>query len=195
LFYNQNFLATYLLFAFIFTVFWETDRFQLSSPIKYSLLLTNFLLILFANSRGITTITFFILFVVMYLKIDFKEIRKLLAVILLLGLIIGAFILFFTGIPAAILTDPSTVIRLNLVQTGLVYLIEQPLIGLGAGSIVYLLENFPILYTNQYTVLHNWWIGLLVTHGVIFFAIYMFRYLWDGYLMIRIALRTKNPRA
>jgi len=118
-----------------------------------------------------------------------------LAVILLLGLIIGAFILFFTGIPAAILTDPSTVIRLNLVQTGLVYLIEQPLIGLGAGSIVYLLENFPILYTNQYTVLHNWWIGLLVTHGVIFFAIYMFRYLWDGYLMIRIALRTKNPRA
>jgi len=80
----------------------------------------------------------------------------------------------------------------------LLYILLDPyahLIGLGAGSIVHLLENFPILYTNQYTVLHNWWIGLLVTHGVIFFVIYMFRYLWNGYLMIRIALRTKNPRA
>jgi len=195
LFYNQNFLATYLLFSFIFIVFWETDRFQLNSPLKYSLLLSNFLLILFANSRGITAITFFILFVVMYLKIDFKEIRKLLAVLLLLVLIIGAFVLFFTGTSTAILTDSSTVIRLNLVQSGLIYLREQPLIGLGAGSIVYLIENFPILDTNQYTVLHNWWIGLLVTHGVIFFAIYVFRYLWNGYLMIKIALRTKNPRA
>jgi len=37
LFYNQNFLATYLLFSFIFIVFWETDRFQLRSPLKYSL--------------------------------------------------------------------------------------------------------------------------------------------------------------
>jgi len=140
LFYNQNFLATYLLFSFIFIVFWETKLFQLKSPLKYSLLLSNLLLLLFANSRGITPVTFMILFVI-------------------------------------------------------IYLMEQPLIGLGAGSIVYLLENFPVLYTNQYTVLHNWWIGLLVTHGVIFFAIYMFRYLWNGYLMIRIALRTKNPRA
>jgi len=195
LFYNQNFLATYLLFSFIFIVFWETNHLQLRSPLKYSLLLSNILLILFANSRGITAITFLILFVIIYLKMDFKEVRKLLAVLLLLGLVIGGVVLFFTDIPTAVLTDPSTVIRLNLVQSGLIYLMEQPLIGLGAGSIVYLLENFPILYTNQYTVLHNWWVGLLVTHGVIFFAIYMFRYLWNGYLMIRIALRTKNPRA
>jgi len=83
----------------------------------------------------------------------------------------------------------------NLVQTGLIYLREQPLLGLGAGSIVYLIENYPILYTNQLTVLHNWWIGLLVTHGVIFFVIYMMRYVWNGYVMVRMALHGKNPRA
>jgi len=126
---------------------------------------------------------------------DFKEIRKLLAGVLLLGLVIGGFLLFFTDIITAVLTDPSTVIRWNLVQTGLIYLREQPLIGLGAGSIVYLIENFPILYTNQYTVLHNWWVGLLVSHGVIFFVIYMMRYVWNGYLMVRMALHRKNPTA
>jgi len=140
-------------------------------------------------------VTILMLFVISYLKTTFKETRKLLVIIFLFGITVGGLVLFFTNLPTAILTDSSTVIRWNLVQTGLIYLREQPLIGLGAGSIVYLIENYPILYTNQLTVLHNWWIGLLVTHGVIFFVIYMLRYLWNGYLMIRIAFRTKNPRA
>jgi len=195
LFYNQNFLATYLLFSFIFIVFWEIDRFHLQSPLKYGLLLSNLLLIVFANSRGIIMVTIFMLFIISYFKTNFKEVRKLLVAIFLFGIVVGGVVLFFTDLPTAILTDPSTIIRVNLVQTGLIYLREQPLLGLGAGSIVYLIENYPILYTNQLTVLHNWWIGLLVTHGVIFFVIYMMRYVWNGYVMVRMALHGKNPRA
>ena len=143
MFYNQNFLATYLLFSLIFIVFYKTSHYELSYPMKYGLLLSNFLLILFANSRGITVITFFILFVIFYFKVNVKEIRKLLRVLLLLAAVVGIFALFFTDILTVFLTDSSTVVRLNLVRTGLTYLIDQPFIGLGAGSIGYLIENYP----------------------------------------------------
>lgn len=195
LFYNQNFLATYLLFSLIILVFWETNRFQLRSPLKYFLLLSNLLLIVFANSRGITVITLLTLVLIFYFKMYSQEFKKLFIGIALFSLIAGLFVLIFTDIVHAVVNDSSTIIRANLVLSGLRYLLERPIIGLGAGSVTYLIEHYPLLYTNQLTVLHNWWIGLLVTHGVIFFTVYMIRYLWNGYLVARMALRTKNPRA
>jgi len=194
-FYNQNFLATYLLFSLIMMIFWKTDQFSVQTPLRYLLVLSNFLLILFANSRGITVITFFILLLIFYFKMYVKELKNLFIGLLLAGFIIVTGVLLFTEVIASFITDPSTIIRLNLVQNGLFYLMESPLIGLGAGSITYLIDYYPISYTNQYTVLHNWWAGLLVTHGIIFFTLYILRYLWNGYLMANLALRTKNPQA
>lgn len=64
--------------------------------------------------------------------------------------------------------------RLNLIRNGLYFLKETHGFGVGAGNLYYWLTEKSIYYIGGLAFIHNWYVELLVTFGVLFFAFYAF---------------------
>lgn len=82
----------------------------------------------------------------------------------------------------------SEPIRTNLMHNGLEYLKMTKYVGVGAGNILYYLQNFRLKPTYGIFSMHNWWLEILVTYGIFCFSIYTFYYI----SIIRKAINLKN---
>ena len=73
-------------------------------------------------------------------------------------------------------------------HNGFEYLKMTKYVGVGAGNILYYLQNVRLKPTYGIFSMHNWWLEILVTYGVFCFSIYTFYYL----SIIRKAINLKN---
>lgn len=71
----------------------------------------------------------------------------------------------------------SDFIRLNLIKNGLLFLINTFGFGVGAGNIEYWMEKYKLFYTGRIVNMHNWWMEILVSYGIIVFVFYVWIYL------------------
>lgn len=70
----------------------------------------------------------------------------------------------------------SEVVRLNLIKNGLHFLVRTFGFGTGAGNIEFWMENVAILNVLQVYNIHNWWMEILVSYGVLIFILYIIFY-------------------
>ena len=64
-------------------------------------------------------------------------------------------------------------VRINLIKNGLYFLRKTYCFGVGAGNIKYWLVNRSIYSIGGIAYMHNWYVELLATFGVVFFILYM----------------------
>ncbi len=67
----------------------------------------------------------------------------------------------------------SVYIRVNLIRNGLIFLRDSLGFGVGAGQIQYWMENKAVYYTYGVYAMHNFWMELLTSYGIIFFVAYL----------------------
>jgi len=67
----------------------------------------------------------------------------------------------------------SDMVRLNLIRNGFVFLKRTLFIGVGSGNAEYWVSHYAKYYTGGITNLHNWWMEILVTNGIISLTLYI----------------------
>ena len=71
----------------------------------------------------------------------------------------------------------STNVRINLIYNGFEFLKQHMLFGIGSGNMDYYMQNHAIYPTNNITNMHNYWMEILVTYGIVIFIIFCICYL------------------
>lgn len=66
----------------------------------------------------------------------------------------------------------SDTIRVNLIKNGFYFLYQTFGLGTGAGNLEYWMQNAAIYPTGGITNMHNWWMELLTSYGIIVFIGY-----------------------
>lgn len=89
----------------------------------------------------------------------------------------------------------SEYIRINLIRNGFVFLIKTFGFGTGAGNIEYWMANYGLYYTGTIVNMHNWWMEILASYGVIIFALYVVFYLKLLRSLYRIYKSAKNKKS
>jgi teichuronic acid biosynthesis protein TuaE len=67
-------------------------------------------------------------------------------------------------------------IRISLIKNGLIYLFRSGFLGVGLGNIEYYMKSFSIYNTEGIENMHNWWLEILVSSGIIIFISYIIIY-------------------
>lgn len=77
--------------------------------------------------------------------------------------------------------------RINLIKNGMIFLFNTYGMGTGAGNVEYWMSNFAVFNTDGLVNMHNWWVEILVSYGIIIFIFYLILYykifasLWKNY--------------
>lgn len=188
-FFNENTFALYMLMALIFIVYWRPPATnKINRYLKWGLVLSNVLMILILGSRGINILLMVTAFIIGFLEI--KKWQRWPVYFLICGLILGVYVYYIsqTGELSEMQTDGSLQIRINLIINSILITGRKLLIGVGPGSMPVYMGQSDLLYVAQYTVLHNWWAGLLVSHGLIFFIWYVARYIKKVFIAAKLSI-------
>lgn len=177
-FYNENYFALYVLICLLFIIYWRTDL----KALKWLLVVSNGLLIMVLGSRGVIALLWVAFFIMLFLQLESWRARRQYLLFGLVAALSGLLLAWQNGVIAEILADPSLQVRVNLILNGLIILGDKFLIGVGPGSSAIYLAHRELLPVEGYNVLHNWWASILVTHGLVFFVWYVYRYLKKIYL-------------
>ncbi len=190
-FTNPN---NYSLFL-IFSIFSSLALFKIKSSRigrYFSLFLTFafILLLISTQSRGgfIGLIISFLAYFILFLrKISFN--RKII-VIIFTAVIIACFSPFIFKhsevYSSLIKVDPqastgSDYIRMNLIKNGFIFLLKTFLLGVGLGNIEWYMEHYAVFPIGRTRNIHNWWMEILVSSGILVFIPYIiiyFKNLW-----------------
>ena len=87
--------------------------------------------------------------------------------------------------------DGSDRIRMNLISNGMKILSEHYFLGTGLGQIEYHMAKPGLLWTRDITNIHNWWIEILVSSGVVVFVYYVALYIKKFLFFLKKALAIK----
>lgn len=86
----------------------------------------------------------------------------------------------------------SDFIRINLIKNGMIFLKQSFFMGVGVGNIEYYMALYPKYYTGGITNIHNWWIEILVSSGVVVFIGYIAMYIQNMILLGMIPKISKD---
>jgi len=181
LFNNTNDFATYLVFTIFINLVVILTTNKRKQKVIYSLTILSSLIMIYetmsranylALTLGIVVFTFLI-----------SNNKKIL---FLLSTISGFLLASFFAIPKIFGTvndmvfskilNSGDLIRINLIKNGFAFLEDSKGFGIGAGNISYYLENYGVFDTYNIHSLHNWWLDILVTYGIVIFCLYLIYY-------------------
>lgn len=184
---NVNDLATILLFGISILIFLydENDKNRMIVLLNILLFLVS---IYFTNSRAI--ILGILIGTPFLLKYFIKLIYKIKEYLLKRKVVLVIFIITIAGLCIFLMSSfltPSNVpqssnqTRINLIINGLLIFCKAPIFGIGAGNIPYYMQNFS-MYSTQYgewliLQIHNLWLEILISYGIVFFLAFLFMYL------------------
>ncbi|MGV3029879.1 O-antigen ligase family protein [Streptococcus suis] len=184
-FHNTNDFAFYILMIYLFLRIngdSSKNKFYnlLFFPVAFVIYMTESRLVLIS-----LIITFILVFVFTYFSKNFIKIS-----IFLLSITIVFLTFLFSDLIQNFFQylRHSEPIRTNLIHNGFEYLKMTKYVGVGAGNILYYLQNVQIKPTYGIFSMHNWWLEILVTYGIFCFSIYSLYYL----SIIRKAINLKN---
>ena len=78
------------------------------------------------------------------------------------------------------------VTRINLIKNGLIFLKDSYYLGTGLGNIEYHMGHSAVYYVGWIRNIHNWWMEILVSSGVLIFAIYVYLYIRNVWLLYKL---------
>lgn len=195
LFNNTNDFATFLVFSIFVTLIVilntkiKTQRYLLSANVFSSLLLL-YLTMSRANYLA------FMLGLSIFSLLLMQNRKAIYALILVGGGALMGFIFIpqvFDAINNIIFTkimNNGDAIRINLLKNGFHFIDQSKGFGVGAGNISYYLQNFSLYDSHNVNSLHNWWMDILVTYGLLFFVLYIIYYVM---LLSRLKQLRKSP--
>ncbi|MGX7109222.1 O-antigen ligase family protein [Facklamia miroungae] len=184
-FANQNDYATLLLAYLVLcsVLYYSSRRHWHRWTILFMFILSSFLIYQSGSRMSLICLFIFILMhFLRYYKFDLFEGKRL---YLMIFVVIMAFIIppvrekvfeviYFGGPKAGLSGDTK---RMNIWRNGLIYLTQTFGLGVGSGNIEYWAKVRPFWPTNEITNMHNWWLEILVSNGILSFLLYLWAYL------------------
>lgn len=147
------------------------------------LAISAFLVIATQSRAAFISLILFFLAIFIY-KFYSLNSRKKLLFITILPLLIGSslfcFFLYYDLFEPLLMIDieggSSDVIRSNLIQNGFIFLESSYYMGVGLGNIEYHMIHHAVFNTREYLNIHNWWMEILVSSGILIFIWYVILY-------------------
>lgn len=184
IFSNTNDFATFMLIStFVNYICLANSRRLLMRIIHISLIISSIYLLIMTGSRA-NILGLFIAFAV-FAYFSFQN-RRGRIIIFAFCAVAFTFLLFMPNVINDFLlyiNDAlyfkfsaqmgSDSIRINLIKNGLLFLINTFGFGTGAGNIEYWMSNYAVYSTENFVNIHNWWMEILVSYGVIIFILYL----------------------
>lgn len=188
MFNNTNNFALFMLFSvFISYVCMRNSKTKIMKSVYFAAILSSAYMILSTNSRASLLGLIISLMVFVYLSIAQKKWRYPILIFLFMSLII---ILLLPSVFDNILymfnkymvfnssvEQGSDFVRLNLIKNGFLFLFNTFGFGTGAGNIEHWMENYAVYNTLGVVNMHNWWMEILVSFGILIFTLYMIFYI------------------
>lgn len=193
MFHNLNDYATFVttMIPFCFYRFFNSNKITGKIYSIFLLSLSLYLTII-SESRGVIFAFIGIICVGLFL-FAIRNRRNALLVMIGLILFIVAILKDMGGLSSAInllftnnavdLSTSNDTARINLIKNGLHFLGETYGFGVGAGNLKSWLETKSIYPIGLLLYIHNWYIEILSTFGLIFFAIYIFFHIKVAYIL------------
>ncbi len=198
---NPNNYSLFLYFSIAFAMtLYKIKESKLYKYLYLTFILAAIFLIICTQSRS--TFLGTTIFFITYAFLNFLRksiIRKIVSILLIL--VFSVFLYFLLHDFISIFSDVTSFdfqnkgeggsdeIRMNLIKNGMIYLFNTGFMGVGLGNIEYYMKSFPVHYTEGIENMHNWWLEILVSSGVLFFISYIIIYLKE---MRRIFLKFKK---
>lgn len=66
--------------------------------------------------------------------------------------------------------------RINLIKNGFIFLLKTFLLGVGLGNIEWYMEHYAVFPIGRTRNIHNWWMEILVSSGILVFIPYIIIY-------------------
>lgn len=181
IFHNPNDYATFLVTVFPFAIYYMVKQKDIIRKIVFAFIVyVSVYMIIMTQSR-----TAFFAMVLLGLTLLWFVFRKTRTnkLIIILAIIIGVALVLVTPQLRQSIVSMFSINRLdiattdrarwNLIRNGLVFLKETHGAGVGAGNLRYWLGNRTVYSTGNLLLIHNWYIEILSTFGVVFFILYM----------------------
>lgn len=201
---NPNDYSLYLFFSLVASlVLFKVKKRVISKIFSGLLILVYIFLIICTQSRA----AFFgsCLFFLVYITYSFLRSSLLIKIrlIILVAILTGVGV-FFLGDKLDIFRDVATIdfsnseegssdaIRKNLIKNGIYFLGQTFGMGLGLGNIEYHMTNNAIYDVGDVGNIHNWWLEVLVSSGVLVFLFYMVVYVKSMYSTYRRTLYSND---
>jgi teichuronic acid biosynthesis protein TuaE len=93
------------------------------------------------------------------------------------------------------ISDGSDEVRLNLLRNGLDFILNTFFMGVGLGNIEYYMANFGYYPTYGVENIHNFWMEMLVSSGILVFSFYLIVYILNIYRLYRYSVSEKDAES
>lgn len=206
IFHNTNDFATFMLFSIFIAYICTVNSKKIAGKMVFIVTMVSSGLLLFATfSRAniLGLIMAFFAFVCLSIKNRGGRYYLLIAlgilfvfilfkpdIIVSMGLLISRNLKF--DFASNIGSDHT---RMNLIRNGFAFLIKTFGFGTGAGNIEYWMANYSPYYTGTILNMHNWWMEILTSYGVIIFSLYIIFYLKLMRSLYKIYKLAKNRKS
>ena len=183
MFYNLNDYATFVTTMLPFAIYrFRTTQKKIEKVYCAFLTMCSLYLIAISESRGaILTLMVFICGSIYVFAT--RSTKNKLITGAGLAAFIAAFVVNVGGVRASLvhvldrntidLTGGTDIARLNLIKNGLYFLKQTHGFGVGAGNLYNWLAERSIYHIGDLLFIHNWYVEILVTFGVVFFILYV----------------------
>lgn len=195
LFNNTNDYATFMVFSIFVTIIVILNTKIKAQRYLFSANILSSVVLLYLTMSRANYLAF--LLGVSVFSLLFMNNRKTIYSLILVGGGAVAGLIFipqvFQTINTVIFTkvlNNGDAIRINLLKNGFHFIDQSKGFGIGAGNISYYLQNFSIYDPYNVSSLHNWWMDILVTYGLLFFVLYIVYYVM---LMLGLGQLRKSP--
>lgn len=169
---NTNDFAFFLMFIFVIIYYINMKKY-----IKTPLMISTFFLIIFTDSRAMYISLCISIITILYLKI--KNI-KLKFIFISFVFITSIFFIFYMYKMNLLLFDSDNIsnnVRMNAIKNGFEFLKMSNYKGIGVGNLPYYFRNYSIYPVYGHIQMHNWWMEILTSYGIIFFIYYIIFYI------------------
>lgn len=195
IFINTNNFATFLMFLiFVLWINFKTSSFFISKYFYFISLICSLLLMIITNSRAniLGTILGLIIILLFSLFKTKSELNtRVASYIYFAALVFSLITLYFHQKVLKVIDSMfsesfkfeinnaqlnSEAIRSNLLKNGWEFLVSTWGFGTGSGNIDYWMKYKSTFDTNGIYNIHNWWMEIMVSYGVVIFVLYLLFY-------------------
>lgn len=183
-FYNTNNYSTFIVLGTTLLMFYENYKEeklifkQLTKIFKIIIPFLTLVLIIFADARILLIVMMLLFLTKIFTMVQARAWKQFIKLLIAVGFVFLTLFLFgwFNELREILISDASGLARVRLTEVGLDLLFETNFRGVGTGNVAYYLSSNPQYYVGGIYALHNWWIEIAVTYGLIFFAVFIIYY-------------------
>lgn len=180
-FHNPNDYSTFVIIVLPFIVYLLAHEKQLVKKLWYCLLMALSILMLIINESRLAVLSLFVLGILYMLVLTRRSKYRILYYLLFFMVLGGVFSFSKSRIwlmnmlheNSLNLSKSSDQIRWNLIKNGFYFLKKTYGFGVGAGNLHEWFATKSIYYIGSIRYMHNWYIEILATFGVVIFTLYL----------------------